>query len=753
MSRLVELNSLKANRHGVLSHPDSAERDFAYSDGDDAERYLHDVLSLTDDLGSASESLQLKIRDWPSEYHLSPKRANLLRALPLKARSRVLELGCGCGAVSRYLGEIDCVVDAVEGSEVRAALARLRCRDLPNVNVVQANFNKLKLPPGEYDEVLLVGVTEYARRFSPGSDSDRGAVLDLLRRVRPALKPGGRVLVAIENRTGMKYLHGAHEDHYSLRFIGIDDYSQPAGIRTYTRREWRAMAAEAGFADHAFLFPFPDYKIPTVILGEGYCERDESAWCHLEGIDSTDYTFLFDPFIPETLTWQGYNAAGVLGDMANSFLLVMTNDGDLSGFEDIDFVHLPDFRRRRRYCTVISKHRDESRVYRHPFEGYPGGGTHDRASSEPYLPGVLLSSIMVRSITIQPDPEHFHQHLRDYVAFLEKQQAAGPLPPDLLPNNIVVDDAGSWHVFDQEWDAAQGTDVDYLLFRALVTFANHYRGALRQFARRFELYDVNAFVLHCFRKLQRGDYLPSDFCEREDAFQDRVQLARESDTAALLATPICDSAVNALLYPALFWSTGEGFDKERVVALELSPRDGSVALHFDLPAGVRAIESLRFEPCGYHRPWNAGFFRVESIHVVAVRGETRSVLWSLDGENVVLKKAELSQVNLVQVGNERLLAVSGDDPAMVFSPAVAVDADNELALRVEITIEYVASREYALARQDFLVKEAAMKQQVDQLRQRLEHVRRAAADAQEELRRIKSSRGWKLLKAVRKNLP
>ena len=110
---------------------------------------------------------------------------------------------------------------------------------------MQANFNRLELPPKEYDYVFLVGVAEYARRFSPASASDRDAVVDLLKRIRQSLAPGGRVLVAIENRTGMKYLHGAHEDHYSLRFVGIDDYADSAGIRTYTRREWRSIAARA----------------------------------------------------------------------------------------------------------------------------------------------------------------------------------------------------------------------------------------------------------------------------------------------------------------------------------------------------------------------------------------------------------------------------------------------------------------------------------------------------------------------------
>ncbi len=739
MSRLFELNALKAGAEGVYSHPDSAERDFAYSDGTASERYLFDVLSLADDLSSASTSLQQKIRDWPSEYHLSPRRANLLRPLPWRDGERVLELGCGCGAISRFLGESGCVVDAVEGSAVRASLARLRCRDLPDVRVVQANFNKLQLPPAEYDTVLLVGVAEYARRFSPDSDSDRGAVLDLLGRIRESLRPGGRVIIAIENRTGMKYLHGAHEDHYSLRFVGIDDYAESAGMRTYTRREWHAIAEDAGFADKALLLPFPDYKIPVVLLGESYCQRDPNAWCHLEDIDSADYTFLFDPYIPETIAWQGYNAAGVLADLANSFLFVLSNDGDTGGVGEIDFVHLPDFRRRREHCTVVTRRAGEARVHRRRLDA-----RDDESTSEAYIDGVLLSSKWVRSIMIHPDPAHFHRYLRDYVEFLDKRANGGPLPLDLLPNNIIVDAQGTYRVFDQEWAAEDGADADYLLFRATLTFASHYRAALRQFARRFELYDVGAFIRHCFRVVNRGGRLPESFCEREDAFQARVLIERESDTAALLATPIADSPVNALLHPRLYWSTrGEAYSDEQSLALSLAPAPGAASLAFELPHGTDSLHSIRFHPADENRPFDSGYLNVESVQVVADGGNRPQVRFSLDGEDLVLKKATLTALSVVQVGGERLLAVSGESPSLEI--ATALSSGSGGPMRVEIVVRYTPSRDYRLAHRDFLVKEAALKARNEALEG---HLRRVEA----ELDAIKRSRGWRVLNAVRSRL-
>src|ERR1700733_9565783 len=87
---------------------------FAYSDGLEVEDRLLTIVSQAADRGTFSSDLAAAITDWPSEYHLSRFRHCLLRPLNIKAGARVLELGCGCGAITRYLGELGAKVTAVE---------------------------------------------------------------------------------------------------------------------------------------------------------------------------------------------------------------------------------------------------------------------------------------------------------------------------------------------------------------------------------------------------------------------------------------------------------------------------------------------------------------------------------------------------------------------------------------------------------------------------------------------------------------
>ena len=80
-------------------------KDIDYSDGSEHEDYLNKILKSAVDLSSDSDELTALAKDWTSEYHLSKKRAQLLNSFEFDKSSSVLEVGCGCGAISRYLGE------------------------------------------------------------------------------------------------------------------------------------------------------------------------------------------------------------------------------------------------------------------------------------------------------------------------------------------------------------------------------------------------------------------------------------------------------------------------------------------------------------------------------------------------------------------------------------------------------------------------------------------------------------------------
>ena len=237
-----------------------------YSDGDQVEQRIAGIINNACDLSVLSAELASHCKDWPSLYHLSRRRANLLRPLENQLQNAsVLEVGAGCGAISRYMGEVGAQVLALEGSPYRASIAASRCRDLPNVTVVADAFHLFE-PVQRFDVVTLIGVLEYARKFFPSSGGD--PVNAMLARARNFLKPGGKLIIAIENQLGLKYFAGFPEDHTGKPMFGIEEHYSADGVVTFGRRELGERAAKAGLAAQQWWYPFPDYKLPTLLISE-----------------------------------------------------------------------------------------------------------------------------------------------------------------------------------------------------------------------------------------------------------------------------------------------------------------------------------------------------------------------------------------------------------------------------------------------------------------------------------------------------
>jgi len=301
---------------GVWSRPDGAR--FEYADG--AESRMLGLVREVRDLGTLSCELAAAISDWPTEYHFSRSRHCLLRPLDIQPGDRILELGCGCGALTRYLGESGGQVDAVEGSLPRGQIAAARCRDLPNVAVYLddlAGFSS----DATYDWVLLIGVLEYAPVYSDSPDP----AADYLAHAARFLAPDGRLVVAIENKLGLKYFNGCSEDHIGRPYYGIQGLYHDKEPVTFGKRELSDLLARAGFGSIRFAYPFPDYKLPEVVLTDAaFASPDFPVTDFLFPSLSRDYQSSSPRSFCEALVRGELAANGLLADFANSFLVVAT---------------------------------------------------------------------------------------------------------------------------------------------------------------------------------------------------------------------------------------------------------------------------------------------------------------------------------------------------------------------------------------------------------------------------------------------
>ncbi len=336
----------------------------SYSEGNIEDTIIRLILENKDDDYSKTIAENF---GWSVYYHLSHVRANLLNWYPFSENSSVLEIGCGMGAVTDLLCGRCGRVTAVELSKKRATAAALRCRHRENLEIIVGNLNDIEFRE-KYDYITLIGVLEYQNAFTDSANP----FADFLTKIKSLLKPGGRLLIAIENKYGLKYWCGAVEDHTGLPFDGINQYQiGDHAARTFSKEELSRLITESGFGASHFYYPLPDYKLPTVIFSENFLPREGQD-------DGMEY---MDPYyIPhagtlvadERTLYPDLIRNGVFEFFANSFLVECSDEAE--GLGEVCFAALNCFRKKDyRIGTLIRKN---GRVEKYSLTGHPGGVRH-----------------------------------------------------------------------------------------------------------------------------------------------------------------------------------------------------------------------------------------------------------------------------------------------------------------------------------------------------------------------------------------
>ncbi|CCG04985.1 class I SAM-dependent methyltransferase [Blastococcus saxobsidens] len=526
MTETTPLRMLEVPRDSgcrVLSSPD-----LGYADG--AEQRLLDIVSAAEDLSSSSQELASAATDWATTYSLVPTRANVIRALDLPPDAKVLEIGCGCGPITRYLGETVAVVDSVEPMPARAAVARARTRDLPGVEVYVGTLDDVPAEPA-YDAVLVIGVLEYVA----GGALDPEPYLAFLRQCHGVLKDGGTLVVAIENPLGVKYISGAVEDHTNRPFDSLEGYALESPARTFPRRTLDAMLGRAGF-DARFLAAFPDYKLPRAIMTDELFASSPQLAENLPRFPSPDYLVPRLQLSDERLTWRTLVASGVAEHFANSLIALATKGTGPSLWPDDRQAVLFASERQPQYAVRSEVHavdgglqfRRTALFHHRAGAASHGDVRHAPAGVEPVVPGQELLQLLLDAPARRPEL------LKRWAGLVPEAEWA---PVDLAPHNVIVTTDDELVAIDQEWQV-RGYDRDAVLLRGLflcaVELASRTRPErLRPAETVRDLVEAMAAEIG----LTVDDDLVQRFTEQEAAFQSAV-----NTTDATVAARVARSA-------------------------------------------------------------------------------------------------------------------------------------------------------------------------------------------------------------------
>lgn len=238
-------------------------------------------------LQEASHDVETTLRRWLrhqqverrlGEYILGSGRAGWKFLLPLTRSSRVLDIGCGWGAVAHSMSEsCDCVM-AMDATLERLQFLRIRAEQ-ENIEglrfVCSGDGNYLPFDDGAFDIVIMNGVLEWI----PSGKSGHPQALQeaFLREVRRVLQPQGILHLAIENRYAWRTWFQYKDGHTGLRFVPwlprrlADAYCRLKGHGAYRnflygRRGYERLLDAAGFRSTRFYVPLPGYHYPSALV-------------------------------------------------------------------------------------------------------------------------------------------------------------------------------------------------------------------------------------------------------------------------------------------------------------------------------------------------------------------------------------------------------------------------------------------------------------------------------------------------------
>lgn len=634
----------------VLNLKYYGEKD-VYSDGN-----IEDIILQMVKEGIGYENLPQDQVEFPMIYHLSEIRGNILRWYPMKKDATVLEIGSGCGAITGTLCDKAGMVVSVELSKRRAQINYERNKNRENLCIMVGNLNDMVFPE-KFDYVVVNGVLEYAMSFTEGDTPYES----FLRNMGKFLKKSGKIMIAIENRLGLKYFAGAPEDHTDLYFYGLNGYPHNDSVRTFSKKELTELLKRSTFSFMKFYYPYPDYKFPSEIF------TDESLYKQDYGNGYPVYTDKSLSLFSEEEVVKSFSEEKILDRFVNSFLVVASRK-PFEEEEKIQYVKMNQERNKKfRLMTLIedengkkvvkkrAMHREADATVKNLIELGKQEATGKYKNLEckadgdgivyPFLKGITLQHkiekwaeekngkaikealwdvyeniFCERRVVKNYQTEEFVKTFGSYPG-KEYYECIQPANVDLICSNLIEVDEG-YQIIDYEWIFPFMVPVSFIMWRML-----------------HELYTriPELYLVVSQEKLQREFGIEYSDCEiflhwtmhfvYQYVGSDSLTVYHKTRIKLPIKDLVQEKLARNYIDTKLYYDDGNGLNEEHTISKRVEIKNNRFEISLDL-SEVKNIQGIRWN-------WNVGTYTKVQIDNVECNCRIRLLTWDprVEGED------------------------------------------------------------------------------------------------------------------------
>ena len=457
--------------------------------------------------------------DWDRLFHLSDNRANVVEWLEVASESCALEIGAQTGAISAVISQKYNRYVALDISDDmnRVFKRRKACEDIEYI--VDNICNYADSHQSEYDDIYMVGcISDAIDYLSYGDDANdnisdaKAYATKLIEIAKSMLKPNGRLIIATENKLGMKYWAGCQEENNGGYYINIENYPNGEARCTFSKKELKSMLQGIGLNDMDWYYPYPDLYFAKSVYSDEYLPQAGELLDNINNYDRDRYLF-FD----EGKAYNSIIKEGLYPEFANCFLIVAhNNSGEECGKCDDDKTLYVKYSKERDRKFAIRTDVKKSYVVKQAC--YPEGKEHilhtykcfENMRSEYEAAGLRLNDCqfindklrfeyvqgenlqtridsLIRKGNEQMAEELFDEYISRCfmslptvgfasgdrfaqiygdVDFDHEEVAYAQADVDMICSNIFIQ-GDTWHVIDYEWSMDFAVPRDYVLYRAL----------------------------------------------------------------------------------------------------------------------------------------------------------------------------------------------------------------------------------------------------------------------------------------------
>lgn len=538
---------------------------------------------------------------WPVLYHLSAQRENIVNWLPITKDMKVLEIGSGCGAITGALAAKAGSVTCVDLSKKRSLINAYRHEECENVTIRVGNFKDIEPSlEKDYDCALLIGVLEYGASYIGGDKPFETFIKTIRKHVKKAT---GTIIIAIENRYGMKYWAGCREDHNGEFFSGLEGYPNATPGTTFSRKQLEKICRSAGERKISFYYPYPDYKFMTTLFSDDRLPQKGELTNNDRNFDRNrmklfDESKVFDGIIEEKMfPFYSNSYLLVLGpkpvteyirysnDRAEEYRIateILTEDDrkvvKKQALTDAAVNHIA---RMEPMYELLKKRYGSGRLQVNPLLAVGG-----KTATFAYETGEPLSQLLDEYLR-KDDIDGFTELFFEFVDRVDEHPEMLIADYDMVFSNILVD-GNIWKLLDYEWTYEKQIPTKELAFRALYCYL---------------LEDESRNKFNFDLILQKLDITPDE----ADGYREREMRFQKTVTGRRMSMPqLREKIGGAIIVPQdsllskaeggekkrvqIYYDEGEGFMESNSFFLD-TPYDalGNMTIDLELPSSVKQV--------------------------------------------------------------------------------------------------------------------------------------------------------------------